>query len=58
MSDEVAIALIGLLSSIVTGISAAVTVLARRVNQNTVVLTAFSAKVDVLIKAVAEDLAK
>lgn len=58
MSDEVAIALIGLLSSIVTGISAAVTVLARRVNQNTVVLTAFSAKVDTLIKAVAEDLAK
>jgi hypothetical protein len=58
MSDEVAIALIGLLSSIVTGISAAVTVLARRVNQNTVVLTAFSAKVDALIKAVAEDLAK
>ena len=58
MSDEVAIALIGLLSSIVTGISAAVTVLARRVKQNTVVLTAFSAKVDTLIKAVAEDLAK
>lgn len=58
MSDEVAIALIGLLSSIVTGISAAVTVLARRVNQNTVVITAFSAKVDTLIKAVAEDLAK
>ena len=58
MSDEVAIAMIGLLSSIVTGISAAVTVLARRVNQNTVVLTAFSAKVDTLIKAVAEDLAK
>ena len=58
MSDEVAIAMIGLLSSIVTGISAAVTVLARRVNQNIVVLTAFSAKVDTLIKAVAEDLAK
>lgn len=58
MSDEVAIALIGLLSSIVTGISAAVTVLARRVNQNTAVLTAFSAKVDTLIKALAEESAK
>lgn len=58
MSDEVAIQLISLASTIVTGISAAVTVLARRVSQNTVAVTAMSGKLDTLIKALAEGQAK
>lgn len=58
MSDEVAIQVISLASTIVTGISAAVTVLARRVSQNTVAVTAMSAKLDTLIKALAEGQAK
>lgn len=43
MSDEVAIALIGLASSLVTGLSAAITMLARRVHQNTVAVTKMTA---------------
>lgn len=58
MSDEVAIQVISLASTIVTGISAAVTVLARRVAQNTAAVTTMSAKLDTLIKALAEGPAK
>lgn len=54
MSDEVAIQLISLASTVVTGISAAVTVLARRVSQNTVAVAAMSAKLDTLIEALAK----
>lgn len=52
MSDEVAIALIGLLSSMLTGVSAALTVLARRVHQNTVAVTAVSERMTALLVAI------
>lgn len=58
MSDEVAIQLISLASTIVTGASAALTVLARRVHQNTIAVTAMSAKFDTLLKALAGESTK
>lgn len=51
MSDEVALALISLVSTVIT-------VLARRVHQNTVAVTVMTAKFETLLNALAEGSAK